>query len=63
MPGTSQNGPENSSAGIKEVQDSLRGVNRQLGEIDADLRRTDLSDIKEAETETSAEEDEQGSHE
>ena len=50
-------------SGIREVQDSLRGVNRQLGEIDADLRRTDLSDIKEAETETSAEEDEQGSHE
>ena len=50
-------------SGIKEVQDSLRGVNRQLGEIDADLRRTDLSDIKETETETSAEEDEQGSHE
>ena len=50
-------------SGIKEVQDSLRGVNRQLGEIDADLRRTDLSETKETETETSAEKDEQGSHE
>ena len=28
-------------SGIKEVQDSLRGVNRQLGELDTELRRTD----------------------
>ncbi len=28
-------------SGIKEVQDSLRGVNRQLEQIDADLRQTD----------------------
>ena len=26
-------------SGIKEVQDSLRGVNRQLGELDSDLRK------------------------
>lgn len=30
-------------SGIKEVQDSLRGVNRQLGEMDADLHRIDPS--------------------
>ena len=30
-------------SGIKEVQDSLRGVNRQLGELDADLHRIDPS--------------------
>ena len=28
-------------SGIKEVQDSLRGVNRQLGELDTDLRNID----------------------
>ena len=28
-------------SGIREVQDSLRGVNRQLNDIDKDIRRTD----------------------
>ena len=50
-------------SGIREVQDSLRGVNRQLGEIDADLRRTDLSGPDPAEAETPADGKEQGSHE
>ena len=50
-------------SGIKEVQDSLRGVNRQLGEIDTDLHRFDFSGADPAETEPSATGDEQGSDE
>ena len=30
-------------SGIREVQDSLRGINRQLSGIDSDLHRTDLT--------------------
>ena len=50
-------------SGIREVQDSLRGVNRQLSEIDSDLRHTDLSEADHAETEPSPADDDQGSHE
>jgi Sec-independent protein translocase protein TatA len=38
-------------SGIQEVQDSLRGINRQLNDIDSDLHRTDP-----AETENRSEE-------
>ena len=31
-------------SGIQEVQDSLRGINRQLNEIDSDLRNVNLAD-------------------
>ena len=50
-------------SGIKEVQDSLRGVNRQLGEIDSDLHRIDLSAQDPAEADPSADRDEQDAHE
>ena len=50
-------------SGIKEVQDSLRGVNRQLGSLDAELHALDLNAPEGTPADPSpADSDQQGSH-
>ncbi len=51
-------------SGIQEVQDSLRGINRRLNDIDSDLRRADPMRTEDRPAEPSQPDDEaRGSHE